>query len=130
MKIGPATPVFRCFDEAKARDFYVRYLGFSWDGEHRISEKAPLYAFLSKGALRLHLSEHYGDATPGSTMMVDVSDAQSLLEDLRSRGHDNANPDIEDLPWGKQISLKDPFGNTIRFLESEVGKKRLAQSAV
>lgn len=125
MDIGPATPVFRGFDEAKARAFYVDYLGFAWDGEHRFGETAPLYAVLSKGALHLHLSEPHGDATPCSPMMADVLNAQALLGDLRSRGHPNANPDLEDLPWGKQFSVKDPFGNTIRFLESETGTARL-----
>lgn len=130
MDISPATPVFRSFDEAKARAFYVEYLGFTWEGEHRFDKTAPLYAFLSKGALRLHLSEHHGDATPGSTIMVDVLDAQALLDDLRSRGHPNANPDLEDLPWGKQISVTDPFGNTIRFLESDAGTARLTMEPV
>ena len=125
MEIGPATPVFRSFDETKARAFYVDFLGFTWEGEHRFQDGAPLYAFLSKGALRLHLSEHYGDSTPGGTIMVDVADAQALLDELRSRGHPNANPGLEELPWGRQVSVKDPFGNTIRFLESDVGKARL-----
>lgn len=123
--IGPATPIFRSFDEAKARAFYVDYLGFTWDGAHRHADGLPLYAFLSKGTLRLHLSEHHGDCTPGSTIMVDIADAQALLDEFRSRGHANANPSIEELPWGRQIAITDPFGNTLRFLESDMGKKRL-----
>jgi uncharacterized glyoxalase superfamily protein PhnB len=127
---GPATPIFRSFDEVKARAFYVDYLGFTWEGEHRHADGLPLYAFLSKGALRLHLSEHHGDCTPGSTVMVDVADAQAFLDDLRSRGHANTNPNIEDLPWGRQVAVTDPFGNTIRFLESEIGKERLTVEAL
>ncbi|NSX56209.1 glyoxalase superfamily protein [Parasulfitobacter algicola] len=119
MQISPATPVFRSFDEAKARAFYIDYLGFRWDGDHRFYDGAPVYAFLSRGPLNLHLSEHHGDCTPGSTIMVNVSDVQAILNDLRSRNHPNMNPDLEELPWGVQITVTDPFGNRIRFLQSD-----------
>jgi uncharacterized glyoxalase superfamily protein PhnB len=122
MQLAPAIPVLRIFDEAQARAFYVDYLGFSWDGEHRFAPDMPLYAFLSRGPLRVHLSEHHGDATPGSAAMVPVSDAEALLTDLRSRGHPRMNPDIEELPWGRQIAVTDPFGNQLLFLESDAGQ--------
>ena len=31
MKLGNVTPILRIFDEAKAREFYVDYLGFTVD---------------------------------------------------------------------------------------------------
>ena len=31
MTFGPATPIFRMFDEAKARELYVDFLGFTID---------------------------------------------------------------------------------------------------
>ena len=42
MKIGPSTPVLRIFDVAKARAFYLDYLGFSVDFEHRFEDALPL----------------------------------------------------------------------------------------
>ncbi|MGD0192625.1 MAG: glyoxalase superfamily protein, partial [Rhizomicrobium sp.] len=66
MHFTAVVPVFRMFDIAKAREFYVDYLGFSWDWEHRFDADAPLYAQVSRAGLRLHLSEHHGDGTPGS----------------------------------------------------------------
>ncbi len=38
-------PIIRIFDEAKAREFYLEFLGMSVDWEHRFEEALPpLYA--------------------------------------------------------------------------------------
>jgi len=55
-------PILRIFDEAKAREFYVDFLGFTVDWEHRFNDDAPLYMQVSRDGCVLHLSEHYGDA--------------------------------------------------------------------
>lgn len=60
-------PIFRIFDLEKANAFYVDLLGFRIDWQHRFEEGYPLYMQVSRGGLRLHLSEHHGDATPGSS---------------------------------------------------------------
>lgn len=108
-------PVFRSFDEAKARAFYVDWLGFAWQGEHRFHPGAPLYAFLQLGAFHLHLSEHHGDATPGSVACVYVEG----LRDWHATLPDNPNmrPGLDLLPWGLQMEVIDPFGNRLRFLD-------------
>ena len=36
-------PILRNFDEAKAREFYLGYLGFQVDWEHRFEPGMPLY---------------------------------------------------------------------------------------
>jgi len=56
-------PIFRIFDEAKAREFYVDFLGFTIDWEHRFEPGLPLYMQVSKDDCILHLSEHHGDGT-------------------------------------------------------------------
>lgn len=111
----PVTPILRSFDEKVARRFYVDYLGFSWDGEHRFDDAAPLYAFLSRGAAKLHLSEHYGDAAPGASVIIPVSNIDAYLAEIRSRGHPNANPNIHEVPWAREITVADPFGNRLSF---------------
>jgi len=55
-------PILRIFDEAKAREFYVDFLGFTVDWEHRFNDDAPLYMQVSRDGCVLHFSEHYGDA--------------------------------------------------------------------
>jgi hypothetical protein len=41
-------PILRSFDEAKAKEFYVDFLGFTVDWEHRFEDNTPLYMQLSK----------------------------------------------------------------------------------
>ena len=43
MKFGAVTPVLRMFDVAKVREFYVDFLGFTVDFEHRYGADFPLY---------------------------------------------------------------------------------------
>ena len=57
-------PIMRIFDEAVAREFYLRSLGFRLDREYRFGENFPLYAQVSRAGLTLHLRGHHGDATP------------------------------------------------------------------
>lgn len=53
-------PILRIFNVAKADEFYVGFLGFSVDWDHRFDDNAPLYRQISRGDLILHLSEHHG----------------------------------------------------------------------
>ncbi len=39
-----SVPILRIFDVAKAMEFYIDFLGFSVDWEHRFGENFPLYA--------------------------------------------------------------------------------------
>ena len=80
-----AIPIVRIFDEQKARDFYLGFLGMTLDWEHRFEPGYPLYMQVSKGSLVLHLSEHSGDCSPGSKLFVNVSDARALLAELQTR---------------------------------------------
>lgn len=43
MVLVSLVPVIRIFDVPKAKEFYVGYLGFAWDWEHRFDERAPLW---------------------------------------------------------------------------------------
>ena len=43
MPLAPAIPVLRIFSVDKAREFYMDFLGFSLDWEHRFSPDLPLY---------------------------------------------------------------------------------------
>ena len=43
MSLGTVTPILRIFDEAMAREFYVDFLGFKVDWEHRFDNKAVPY---------------------------------------------------------------------------------------
>ena len=43
MQLQSVVPVLRIFSVEKAREFYVDFLGFTWDWEHRFDDNAPLY---------------------------------------------------------------------------------------
>jgi uncharacterized glyoxalase superfamily protein PhnB len=111
-------PVLRIFDIAKAKEFYVDYLGFKIDWEHRFEEQSPLYMQVSLGALRLHLSEHYGDGCPGCTVFVKVTGLEAYHQELTAKNYNYLRPGIETTPWNSRcVNVIDPFGNRIRFNE-------------
>ena len=119
MDIGPAVPILRSFDEAEARDFYLRYLGFKVLFEHRFEPGFPLYMAVRRGGCELHLSEHHGDATPGAAVRIEVGDVEALLAELNGRGHARMRPGIVDQDWGtREIMLTDPFGNRVVFWQA------------
>ena len=111
-------PILRIFDEAKAKEFYVGFLGFTLDWEHRFGDNFPLYAQVSRAGLVLHLSGHHGDGTPGSAIFVRMSGIDAYHAELKSRDYKHMKPGIEEMPWGRVMTVIDPFGNTVRFCES------------
>lgn len=114
-QLQDAVPVLRIFDEALAREFYLDYLGFTLDWEHRFEDGLPLYAQVSRDGVRLHLTEHHGDATPGSTVLVGTADVSALHAELAGRPHPRLRPGVEVVDWGLELTVVDPFGNRIRF---------------
>ena len=116
MSFGNATPILRIFDEVKAREFYVDFLGFTVDWEHRFEQGLPLYMQVSKGDCVLHLSEHHGDCCPGAAMRVETSELEAFQAELAAKRYRNARPGIETMPWGsRDMSVSDPFGNRLTF---------------
>jgi len=112
-----ATPILRIFDLAKAKAFYVDLLGFRIDWEHRFAPDYPLYMQVSRGSVRLHLSEHHGDGTPGSGVFIDVEGLDAFHAELQAKGshariEPGPNPDM------RVLMLWDPFGSRLRFAET------------
>lgn len=111
-----AIPILRIFDEQKARDFYLDFLGMQVDWEHRFEPDSPIYMQVSKGELRFHLSEHSGDCTPGSKVFVVVPNIDALFHEISSRPYKYNKPSIETAPWGDRcFTVIDPFSNKISF---------------
>ncbi|MEO1015678.1 MAG: glyoxalase superfamily protein [Pseudomonadota bacterium] len=112
----PPIPILRIFDEAKAREFYLDYLGFAVVFEHRFDDDAPLYMEVRRGDCVLHLSEHSGDATPGAAVRIEVEDVRALHAELAAKTYKYANPSVEPMPWGlDEMSIADNFGNRLVF---------------
>jgi uncharacterized glyoxalase superfamily protein PhnB len=116
MKLSNTTPILRIFDEAKAREFYVDFLGFAIDWEHRFEENTPLYMQVSRAGCLLHLSEHHGDCCPGAAARIEVDDLDALAAELQARSYKYYRPSIQEMPWGtRDMSVTDPFGNRLTF---------------
>jgi len=118
--LSRVTPILRSFDEAKAREFYVGFLGFTVDWEHRFEGHSPLYLQVSLGECVLHLSEHYGDASPGAAIRIAVTDLDAYQAELMAKEFKYARPGIETAPWGsREMTIRDPFLNRLVFVEAE-----------
>jgi uncharacterized glyoxalase superfamily protein PhnB len=117
--MGPVTPILRMFDERKAREFYVGFLEFKIDFEHRFGDNFPLYLGLSRAGCVLHLSEHYGDASPGAHVRIPTSGIDQLCQQLAAKDYKFAKPGLaEETPWGsREITVTDPFGNRLTFFQ-------------
>lgn len=112
-----AVPILRSFDEAKARDFYLDFLGFEVEFEHRFADDAPLYMGIRRDTCQLHISEHHGDATPGARVRIRHEDMVGLAKELSNKRHPNARPGMPcPTPWGHlELTVTDPFGNKLTF---------------
>ncbi len=120
MEARRVVPIFRIFDVAKAREFYCGFLGFVVDWEHRFADDAPLYMQVSRGGMALHLSEHHGDGTPGSTVFVDITGLDAFHAEIMAHNYPYLRPGIEEAPWNARVmTVTDPFGNSIRFSETK-----------
>lgn len=117
MKLSAAIPIVRIYCVDKAKEFYLDFLGFTLEWEHRFEADFPLYAQVSRSGLTLHLSEHHGDATPGSTIFVTVEKIDALHDELHAKDYKYAKPGIDTTGWGRVMQVTDPFGNRLRFCE-------------
>jgi catechol 2,3-dioxygenase-like lactoylglutathione lyase family enzyme len=108
-------PILRTFPGPEARRFYVDFLGFTVDWEHRFEEGMPLYQQVSREGCVLHLSEHHGDGTPGSAVRIEISDVVRLQRMLVESPVYPLRIGLDSEPWGADLAIPDPFGNRIIF---------------
>lgn len=111
-------PILRIFDIAKADEFYLGFLGFSIDFDHRFEPGLPLYRQISRGGLLLHLSEHHGDCSPGAQVRVMMQGVEAFHRELGAKRYGYMRPGLDKMPWGTlEVGVTDPFSNRIRFCE-------------
>lgn len=119
MEFAAPVPILRMFDEQKAREFYLGYLGFEIVFEHRFEPGTPLYMGIARGGCVLHLSAHHGDCAPGAAVRIDVGDLDEFHAQLRSKPYMYARPGIEDTPWGtREMKIVDPSFNRVIFVDA------------
>lgn len=112
-----AVPIVRIFDLSKAQEFYFDFLGFSLDWDHRYGENFPIYMQVSRAGLKLHLSEHAGDASPGGNMCVYMKGIRAFHAELTAKNYRFMKPGLEREDDRLEVTVIDPFNNRIRFME-------------
>lgn len=119
-------PILRIFNIPKADEFYLDYLGFQVDWDHRFDENAPLYRQISRGNLILHLSEHHGDGSPGVQVRIMMTGVKEFHCELNAKNYRYMRPGIEEGPaaGSQEMGVIDPFGNHIRFCQVDDGKTK------
>jgi ribosomal-protein-alanine N-acetyltransferase len=122
-------PTFRIYSLDKAREFYVDFLGCRVDWEHRFDPDAPVFMQVSRGELKLNLSEHHGDGTPGSVAYVYTTGVRDLHRELNDKNYRHNRPGLQEQDWGMiEMTVTDPFNNRITFGEpaEQAGTKTAA----
>lgn len=110
-----AVPILRTYPGEEADRFYLDWLGFAVDWEHRFEPGLPLYRQVSRDGCVLHLSEHHGDATPGGAVRIRVADVHALSARLVADDRVPLRPGVERREWGDDCVVPDPFGNRLVF---------------
>jgi catechol 2,3-dioxygenase-like lactoylglutathione lyase family enzyme len=113
-------PILRSFDEGKAREFYVDFLGFSIDWEHRFEPGLPLYMQVSRAGILLHITEHHGDGSPGAHVRIDITGLRNFHAELIAKNYRNMRPGLETPEWGgTEMTVIDAASNRIIFCEAD-----------
>jgi catechol 2,3-dioxygenase-like lactoylglutathione lyase family enzyme len=119
-------------DEAIA--FYCQHLGFT-----EVMHPSPFFAMLSRGDLRLVLSQPGGGTVGGGSTLADgrrpepggwnrfsveVTDLQATVEELRKAGA-HFRSDIIQGVGGNQALVEDPSGNPIELFQPLIPEAKL-----
>ena len=108
----------RIFSVEKAREFYIGYLGFKVDWEHRFEPSLPLYMQVSRGDLVAA-----PDRTPRRLharleSVREMTGVAELHAELKAKNYNYLRPGLEKEPWGATtVTVTDPFMNRIIFSE-------------
>ncbi len=110
-------PILHVADAALAGQWYSR-LGFTVAFEHRFEPHLPAYVGLQRDGAQIHLSEHAGDARPGTLVYIWVESVDPLAAEFGVA--------VEAAPWAREIELTDPDRNRLRVAEpTETGDDEL-----
>ena len=100
------TPILRTDDADTAAAWYAR-LGFTKEWEHRFEPGLPLFVSISRGPMRIFLSEHRGDAHPDTLVYLSVDDVDAVAAEFGLQ--------VQQAPWGPEVELRDLDGNRLRI---------------
>ena len=114
MPTGSCVPYIRVKSARASLDYYHRCLGFHKEWEHQFEPGLPLCIAIARGNLRFFLSEHSGDGNFGICLYCHVSNADLLHAEFTRSGALGVSS-VDEMPWGRDFSVRDLDGNELRF---------------
>ncbi len=116
-----AVPVLHVSDSGAAEHFFCNLLGFQRTFAYRPdpAKSNPCYMGVIRDGALLHLSSFAGDGVTGGVVYLIVDDVDRLETELLERGVAIDMPPT-DQTWGnREMYVRDPDGNSIRFVKEE-----------
>jgi uncharacterized glyoxalase superfamily protein PhnB len=110
-------PVLHVSDIEEAEEFYCQKLGFvkEWEYQGNSQSSNPAYVGLQRDGVWLHISSFSGDGVSGAVALIVVSDVDSLFAEFSERGV-QIQLEPYDQSWGgREMYLRDPDDNSLRF---------------
>ena len=120
-KIGSSIPVLKMLDEEKTRRFYMDFLGYKIDWEHRfepVSSNSPLYMQIRSGESVLHLNGHADSDAPVTEVRIPVKELKAYCDYLREKSQGSERPEVVDPRYSgenQDMNIYDPSGNLLVF---------------
>lgn len=112
-------PVLGIASLAAAKEFYVDFLGFTFDWGHDEPDGGRAYAQVSRDGVQLHLAEESQGGKSAALLFRDMKGLTALHRELASRQGRFAPTEICSTPWdSREFEVIDPFGNQLRFWEN------------
>jgi catechol 2,3-dioxygenase-like lactoylglutathione lyase family enzyme len=115
--VSHASPYLRVIDVERSLRFYVDELGFREIWRHAPEPDLPRLVAIARGGATLVLSE-LGDVPFGGFVSLHTSELETVFHELAARG---VTLDLAptDMPWRmRELHLRDPDGNRIRFCQA------------
>lgn len=115
--IRKAIAVLHITNAEAAEAFYCERLGFQLDfcAPASESQRDPCYMGVSRDGAALHLSSHAGDGVAGGVALLMCDDVDALHAEFVAHGVAIAVGPV-DQTWGmRELYVRDPDGNSIRF---------------
>jgi catechol 2,3-dioxygenase-like lactoylglutathione lyase family enzyme len=100
-------------DVDRAKAFYAEQMGFEVDHDTQIDDHRRVVQLTPPGsACSVVIGEGVTDMAPGTQhgLQMVVADAMAAGDELRSRGVDASDVDVQQ--WGSFVTFADPDGNT------------------
>lgn len=113
-------PVIRMLNEKESRAFYLDYLGFETDWEHRFGETSdsPLYMQIRRGDAVLHLNGHAESDAPTTEVRIPVKGIEHYRDYLVAKDAKYETPEVVDPRYegrNTDMNMLDPSNNHLVF---------------